>query len=235
MKAKSGADAATHSDYDQRTPLHLASAGGHLEAVKYLCSLTEVNVNSMDRHRNTPAQEARQHGNLDVLEFLLSQGASTVQRNVGYTLCKAAAEGNISKLEEMLQNGVSLNTCDYDGRTAAHLSASNGHLRTLKWLVSNGARVDVMDRFDNYPLDDATREGHKDIEEYLQERTLKVLFSQNSAVAESAEKESSHSHGQKTLSLLYQERSWRGRRRSAHADGNNKPSVSFSDVADAEQ
>ena len=145
----------------------------------------------------------------------MSQGASTVQRNVGYALCKAAGEGNKSKLEEMLQNGVSLNTCDYDGRTAAHLSASNGHLRTLEWLVSNGARVDVMDRFDNYPLDDATREGHKDVEGYLEERTLKVLFSQNSTVAQSAEKESSHSHGQKTLSLLAHERSWRGRRRSA--------------------
>lgn len=182
--ATSGADAASHSDYDHRTPLHLASAGGHLEAVKYLCSLPEVNVNSQDRYHQTPAHEARQNGFLDVLEFLQGQGATTVQRNVGFTLCKAAAEGNISKLEEMLQTGVSLNTCDYDGRTAVHLCASNGHFRVLQWLVANGARVDVMDRFDNFPIDDATREGHKEIEQYLGERTYQQKGSSSRIVSE---------------------------------------------------
>lgn len=182
--ATSGAGAASHSDYDHRTPLHLASAGGHLEAVKYLCSLPEVNVNSQDRYHHTPAHEARQNGFLEVLEFLQGQGATTVQRNVGFTLCKTAAEGNISKLEEMLQTGVSLNTCDYDGRTAVHLCASNGHFRVLQWLVANGARVDVMDRFDNFPIDDATREGHKEIEQYLGERTYQQKGSSSRIVSE---------------------------------------------------
>ena len=67
----------------------------------------------------------------------------------------------------MLQDGVSLNACDYDGRTAVHLAASNGNFRALKWLVSNGAAINVMDRFGNTALDDAIREGHAEIERHV--------------------------------------------------------------------
>ena len=91
-------------------------------------------------------------------------------------LCKAAALGIIPKLQEMLQDGVSSNACDYDGRTAAHLAASNGNFRALKWLFSNGATVNGMDRFGNTALDDAIREGHAEIEQYL-EQYLRVRIS----------------------------------------------------------
>lgn len=161
---------------EQLPPVSSTTTNAHpftsrgLEAVKYLCSLEEVNVNAMDRYHHTPAYEASQNGYLDVLEFLREQGATTIQGNIGYSLCKAAAFGNISKLEEMLQDGVSLNACDYDGRTAAHLAASNGYFRALKWLVGHGATINVMDRFGNTPLDDAIRERHSEIEQYLRER-----------------------------------------------------------------
>ena len=111
-------------------------------------------------------------GLLEVESILLGQMHTRLlkkQSSKGL-LCKAAALGNISKLQEMLQDGVSLNACDYDGRTAAHLAASNGYFRALKWLVGHGATINVMDRFGNTPLDDAIRERHSEIEQYLRER-----------------------------------------------------------------
>ena len=45
-------------DYDRRTPLHTASVGGHLAICKFLLTFPEVNVNALDRWRNTPLSEA---------------------------------------------------------------------------------------------------------------------------------------------------------------------------------
>lgn len=44
-------------DYDNRTPLHLASSGGHLECIKFLLSIG-VDVNPKDRWGATPLNDA---------------------------------------------------------------------------------------------------------------------------------------------------------------------------------
>lgn len=49
--------AATDSDYDGRTALHLASAGGHVNVIKLLVK-HDANVNAQDRHGNTPLYDA---------------------------------------------------------------------------------------------------------------------------------------------------------------------------------
>ena len=53
-------------DYDQRTPLHLASTFGHLEVVKYLIS-NGVKVNPLDRWGATPLNDAKTD---EIKEFL---------------------------------------------------------------------------------------------------------------------------------------------------------------------
>ena len=53
-------------DYDQRTPLHLASAFGHLDIVKYLIS-TGVKVSPVDRWGATPLNDAK---TVEIQEFL---------------------------------------------------------------------------------------------------------------------------------------------------------------------
>ena len=57
-------------DYDQRTPLHLASTFGHLEVVKYLIS-NGVKVNPVDRWGATPLNDAK---TVVIQEFLKSKG-----------------------------------------------------------------------------------------------------------------------------------------------------------------
>ncbi|KAL7542883.1 hypothetical protein ACHAWF_007271 [Thalassiosira exigua] len=85
-------------DYDMRTPLYIASANNHFEAVRFLCSVPGINVNAMDRFRATPLKDALRQGNARVAEFLRSKGAVTVNRNLGYRMCLAAANGNVTEL-----------------------------------------------------------------------------------------------------------------------------------------
>ena len=53
-------------DYDQRTPLHLASTFGHTQVVKYLIS-TGVKVSPVDRWGATPLNDAK---TVEIQEFL---------------------------------------------------------------------------------------------------------------------------------------------------------------------
>ena len=100
--------------------------------------------------------------------FLRARGAVDVDRVLGYRLCSAAAAGDAGALAQLEGGGASLNTADYDCRTALHLAASNGHLGTVRWLLGRpGVRLEPVDRFFNTPADDARRHQHRDVHAFL--------------------------------------------------------------------
>ena len=58
------------SDFDGRTPLHLAAAEGHLECVKFLLQSCDVALEPTDRWGFTPLTEAERFNRKHVVEFL---------------------------------------------------------------------------------------------------------------------------------------------------------------------
>lgn len=74
----------------------------------------------------------------------------------------AAAAGDLLRVKQLAGRGICAAVPDYDGRTAAHLAASNGHLEVLEYVLDGtvGGRLEAEDRFGNTPLNDAEREGH---------------------------------------------------------------------------
>ncbi len=59
------------SDYDGRTPIHLAAAEGHGDVVSYLLDL-RATPNPVDRWGFTPADEAKRHNHPEVSKILSS-------------------------------------------------------------------------------------------------------------------------------------------------------------------
>jgi hypothetical protein len=71
-----------------------------------------------------------------------------VEEEVG-TLLYYASKGNVQIIKHMLDNGTAVDAADYDGRTALHLAASEGHVAAVKLLLSYNANVNPTDRYND--------------------------------------------------------------------------------------
>lgn len=93
---------------------------------------------------------------------------SPLRMRCGYDLCHAAHCGDFARLSSLVQQGLDINESDYDKRTALHLAASEGKLDVVKFLKEKLlAHINAKDRWGGTALDDAIREGHISVKDYL--------------------------------------------------------------------
>ena len=167
------------SDYDWRTPLHLAACSGSNICVGILLA-HGVRIDPKDRWGNTPLDDARRHGLTGMAEYLISRGhpetkeVDSAQNLIDVALvptrlCHAAGSGDIDELERLLEaHPEQVSVGDYDKRTALHVAVCQGQSRVVKRLLEAGASVAVKDIWNNTPLDDAKRLGIKELEAMLE-------------------------------------------------------------------
>ncbi|NKB47232.1 MAG: glutaminase A [Legionellales bacterium] len=85
------------------------------------------------------------------------------QFNITLTLLDAASRGDLDEVLRLAAIGVDLSSADYDGRTALHLAAAEGHLPLVCYLIKQIDDIAPLDRWGNTPLDDAQRGRHSSI------------------------------------------------------------------------
>jgi ankyrin repeat protein len=86
----------------------------------------------------------------------------------------AAAQGNISRMTQLLDT-VDVNArFGGNGDTALHRAAARGHLRAVTLLLDRGASVNAVDDEGTTPLTAATYRGHKKVVKVLLERGAAV-------------------------------------------------------------
>lgn len=131
--------------FPRRTTLHLATVEGNLKVVE--CLVQEgADVNVKDRWGQTPMQEAINNNHSHVTEFLAKHNAVLDYQNPADHLCTAASKGDVERLKQLLDHGVSPDISDYDNRSALHLAASDGNLDVVVYLTTRKANINIVDR-----------------------------------------------------------------------------------------
>lgn len=113
------------ADAEQSTPLHLAAYRGNKEVVEYLLNRPGMLKDPVDKRGYTPVMLAAAAGHAEVLQSLIDGGCSvTLAAADGSTaLHKAAAQGNLACVEELLKAGADPKATDMTGKTPADLAA----------------------------------------------------------------------------------------------------------------
>jgi ankyrin repeat protein len=143
-------------DYDGRSALHVAASEGHVSVVEILLSNDSSNINSVDRWKRTPLFDAVDHGHEEAAKLLRSKGATIVNEERAFKFCTLSYEGDLEGLKKCFAKGEDLDVSDYDGRTALHLAATEGHAAIVTFLLDVASvNPSPVDRFGNTPFDDA--------------------------------------------------------------------------------
>eukprot|EP00008_Paramoeba_atlantica_P010982 CAMPEP_0201487778 /NCGR_PEP_ID=MMETSP0151_2-20130828/15222_1 /ASSEMBLY_ACC=CAM_ASM_000257 /TAXON_ID=200890 /ORGANISM="Paramoeba atlantica, Strain 621/1 / CCAP 1560/9" /LENGTH=373 /DNA_ID=CAMNT_0047872923 /DNA_START=38 /DNA_END=1159 /DNA_ORIENTATION=- len=156
-------------DYDKRSALHLASAEGRFDTVKLLVE-RGANVNAVDRFGGTPLRDALESRRSDIVTYLRRQGSTLGEKSdfLIQKVCQAASEGNVLLLQNVFENSfLSIDAADYDARTPLHLAAACNHKKACEYLLKMGANPLALDRFGNTAIEEASREGHPELSEFL--------------------------------------------------------------------
>ncbi|XP_077991901.1 glutaminase kidney isoform, mitochondrial-like [Glandiceps talaboti] len=97
---------------------------------------------------------------------------SDVLGQVVVNLLFSAANGDVTAIRRYSMQNIDMGQADYDGRTALHLGAAEGHLDVVKFLVER-CQIELCprDRWGFTPLDEAKRFGHTGVAEYLERIT----------------------------------------------------------------
>uniref|UniRef100_A0A7E4VR31 glutaminase n=1 Tax=Panagrellus redivivus TaxID=6233 RepID=A0A7E4VR31_PANRE len=117
------------------------------------------------------------------------------------SLLFAAKNADLETIRRLYLQGANLNMADYDGRTALHLAASEGHAVIVKFLISV-AKVDcqVKDRWGRTALDDA-KTFHHNVCQALIQRVINKNHRQAKRMESINEKAGEHPDNGDTLGV----------------------------------
>ena len=151
----------------------IASAGGHVETVKYLLehgsSVSAIN----DLNGNTSLSYAAMNGFHESCNYLLLKGAQVDIENklLQTPLMLAAKNGHTATVTFLLSRGALINHHDINGSTPLYLAVTGGHLSTIKILISKGASKNIKTIEGYTPLTYAEKYQLKECISILNEQT----------------------------------------------------------------
>ncbi|XP_049578526.1 ankyrin repeat domain-containing protein 26-like isoform X4 [Syngnathus scovelli] len=89
----------------------------------------------------------------------VTTNASDIRENEMGKFHKAAWQGDMAKLEQLVKN-VDINQLDKYNRTALHLACTRGNVEVVKFLIKKNAQVNLSDKQNKTPLIKAVQEQH---------------------------------------------------------------------------
>jgi ankyrin repeat protein/L-ascorbate metabolism protein UlaG (beta-lactamase superfamily) len=166
---------------NEKTPLHWAVQGGHLELAKYLIAMGAT-VDELNIQKETPLVYAAEGGHLKVAEVLLAKGADV---NIKTTLDAspihyALWSGRTDVVKLLLKKGADFRVSRGEGVTLLHEAAGRESEEIVALLLKKGLAVDLKSGAGATPLHYAARHGSPEVVALLIKRGADVnALSQN--------------------------------------------------------
>lgn len=163
-------------DGRSQTPLHVAVLCGHLEIVKLLCEVEDVELNAKTNYyEETPlhlAIDRRLKCHLELVKHLSATPGLDVNSKDLYRqtpLHLAAKKGYLSVVEHLSSTAsVDIQAQDRFGRTPLHLAAKEGSLAVVKHLCKTaGVDDNARDRRRRTAIHLAARAGREEVVKFL--------------------------------------------------------------------
>jgi ankyrin repeat protein len=133
------------ADNNNIVPLHSVAANGNIEACKMLLN-KKAQVDRMSSSGNTPLHYAVSYGHFDMVKLLIKNGASLDIKNKRQRtpLILAAREmAGVKIVRLLVEKGADVNARDYSNNTPLSLAAWRGSEKTVNYLLSKNAELDV--------------------------------------------------------------------------------------------
>ena len=131
-------------------------------------SLTEF-VDARSITLQTPLHVASKYGQLDMIDFLVENGASVdaLDHRKNSSLHYSSAYGNLKATEILLTYKANLKARNDNLQTALHIASKNGHLEIVSLLLEHGAKIDKMDKNKKTANDLAKENGYHEISQKI--------------------------------------------------------------------
>lgn len=158
--------------YGPEMTIHDAATLGDFPRVKHLVADDPDLVDAVSGDGLTPLALAALGGNLEILEYLMAQGASvnivSENENRSTPLTGAVAKGNIDVVKVLLMHGADPNHVYGDGEFSPLLvAASHGKEGIVALLIQHGAYVNIRNKLGKTPLALAREKGYEAIAKSL--------------------------------------------------------------------
>lgn len=162
----------THAHETSQSFFHAAcSFSTRVEVVKALLMHDPDLLNKVGDNGNTPIHIAASSGSLEILRYLISQGADmNIESSLGLTLLHVAAYSNQLPILQLLieEYGVAVTSTIKNGATCLHIACAAGNIDIVHYLWANFPELHtIRDSNGNAPLHIAVTNNKLDIVKYL--------------------------------------------------------------------
>eukprot|EP00731_Ephydatia_muelleri_P020724 Em0013g451a len=142
-------------DVDIEAQVLEAAKNGELETLKRLCTPQNVNCIDMKGRLSTPLHFACGYNKLNVVEYLLKNGADVHVKDKGglVPLHNACSYGHLEVAELLIKQGANVNAVDGWKFTPLHEAAAKGKYEICKLLLKHGADTNRKNKDNLTPLE----------------------------------------------------------------------------------
>jgi ankyrin repeat protein len=157
-------------------PLHFSANLGDFDGVTRALKKGEPVDSPEAKKFSTALMFASERGFLDIVKFLLEEGAApNYQNRLGFSALHAACSNNQLKVVQLLiEKGADVNIKDNASRTPLYFAVENNSMEIAKNLVSKGAKLNMKTHNNWTPLYSAVKNNSLEMAQYLLEEGAQV-------------------------------------------------------------